>query len=103
MPYTPIAVTPGNLNSYTPEVWNKRVHDLGYREGEAIVDDKIATQELKQYMQSDSETKGDEIDVNSGCWRIVFVVTNIQYKDPNDPNSYQYRDKLSGHDFGLAE
>lgn len=47
-------------------------------------------QELKQYLNPKSETKSDEIDVNSGCWRIVYVVTNIQYQD-DDANSYQYR------------
>lgn len=32
---------------------------------------------------------GQKIDTSSCCWRIVFVVTAIEYNDPNQP-SYQY-------------
>ena len=45
-------------------------------------------QELCNYMPEGSDTPAAAIDQNSGCWRIVFVVTDIQFKD--GVGSYQY-------------
>lgn len=42
------------------------------------------TKELKEYMPVGSDTSASSIDPNSSCWRIVFVVTSITYK--NDPS-----------------
>jgi len=39
-------------------------------------------------MPEGSDTPAAAIDQNSGCWRIVFVVTDIQFKD--GVGSYQY-------------
>jgi hypothetical protein len=48
------------------------------------------TQELINNMPAGSDTSGKSIDPNSSCWRIVFVVTSIQYRDPTvTPYSYQ--------------
>lgn len=45
-------------------------------------------QELATYLTPQSDIKASNIDSGSGCWRIVFVVTNIQYR--NGLNSYVY-------------
>lgn len=49
------------------------------------------TQELKNYMPAGSDTSASSIDPNSSCWKIVFVVTSIVYKD-SSIKSYQYQD-----------
>jgi hypothetical protein len=45
-------------------------------------------QELSTYLGAGSDLHVDNIDTGSSCWRIVFVVTNIQYR--NGVNSYFY-------------
>ena len=54
------------------------------------------TQELIKYMPGGSYPSSSNIDPNSACWRIVFVVTAIQYVEGSTLPSYQY-------DFGLDQ
>jgi hypothetical protein len=60
-------------------------------------------QELKDYMPAGGDTPASSIDPNSGCWRIVFVVTTIIYKDSTQYPSYNYDgnlDKVSVYQAG---
>ena len=54
------------------------------------------TQELRNYMPNGTYPSSKNIDPNSACWRIVFVVTAIDYVAGSTLKPYQY-------DFGLDE
>jgi hypothetical protein len=48
------------------------------------------TQELIKYMPKGNYPSGTNIDPNSACWRIVFVVTAIEYVAGSTLPAYQY-------------
>ena len=49
-------------------------------------------EELLAYLPPGSDIQKSNIDLGSSCWRIVFVVTHIQYR--NGLNNYDYRNDL---------
>lgn len=53
------------------------------------LDKNYWTAELIAHMPAESDVPGNSIDPNSCCWRIVFVVTAINYKN-DTTNNYNY-------------
>lgn len=47
------------------------------------------TAELRRHLKPGDDTSADSIDPQSCCWRIVYVVTEIDYRDPKKPG-YQH-------------
>jgi hypothetical protein len=47
------------------------------------------TVELRRHLKPGDDTSAASIDPQSCCWKIVFVVTEIDYRDPKRP-SYQH-------------
>lgn len=68
-----------------------RLHFLPVPVAPSTLPSNYWTQELKDYMPAGSDTSASSIDTSSSCWKIVFVVTSITYKDSTIP-PYQYQD-----------
>jgi hypothetical protein len=52
------------------------------------------TNEAMKYMPSESDTPADTIDPNGACWRIVYIVTSIAYRDETTYPPYLYDNSL---------
>jgi hypothetical protein len=84
----PISQEPDSVSSYS-----FRVYFLPVPKSPSNLPPTYWTTELRQLLGPGDETKPADIDPNSGCWRIVFVVTEIIYRDPHKPR-YLYDGSL---------
>lgn len=70
-----------------------RVYYLPVPKAPSLLPPSYWTQEMKDHLGSDSDTSGASLDPGSGAWRIVYIVTAIEYRDPTIP-SFHYDGSL---------
>ena len=77
-----------NDNSDAVIAYTFRVFFLPVPKPPSTLQPSYWTQELIKYMKPGSLPPGQSIDPNSGCWRLVYVVTEIQCNDSTLNYSY---------------